>query len=106
MSRRHPPTISFKDNMMKELDSEVAGSTKNTQRMQPKLKTPLSRTGRPVSGQSFTQLEKIDIDFSVPGLSHAVVKEEENFRVQELVKKIESHPCREAFQADLQQNNV
>ena len=51
-------------------------------------------------------LEERDIDFRVPGLSHAVVKEAENFRVQELVKKIESHPHREALQADLQQNNV
>ena len=55
---------------------------------------------------SFTQLEEIDIDFTVSGLPHAVVKEAENFRVQELVKKIESHPYREALQADLQQNNV
>ena len=39
-------------------------------------------------------------------LSHAVVKEAEKFRVQELVKKIESHPHREALQADLQKNNV
>ena len=52
-------------------------------------------------------MEEIDIDFPrVPGLSHAVVKEAENFRVQELVKKIESHPHREALQAVLQQNNV
>ena len=65
-----------------------------------------TRTGRPVGGQQFTQLEEIDIDFRVRGLSHAVVKEAENFRVQELVKKIESHPHREALQADSQQNNV
>ena len=48
-----------------------------------------------MSGQSFIQLEEIDIDFidlRVPGLSHAVVKNAEKFRVQELVKKIESHP--------------
>ena len=176
ISPRPPPKISFKDNWMKELDSEVAGSRKDTQRIQPKPKTQLSRTERPVgeqpagsftqeigkdvfpgregtknlrtvrpvdgptsiqscvpvsvelvnkdedadenvdadqtrtvrpvSGQSFTQLEEIDIDFRVPGLSHAVVKEAENFRVQELVKKIESHPHREARQADLQQNNL
>ena len=133
VSPRHPPKISFKDNWMKELDSEVAGSNKYTQRIQPKPKTQSSRTvrpvneppftqscvtmsverqdedtdadekidadqtrtERPVSGQPtalFTQLEEIDIDFRVPGLSHAVVKEAENFRVQELVKKIESHP--------------
>ena len=34
------------------------------------------------------------------------VTQAENFRVRELVKKIESHPHREALQADLQQNNV
>ena len=62
-----------------------------------------------MSGQPtglFTQLEKIDIDFRVSGLPHAVVKQAENFRVRELVKKIESHLHREALQADLQQNNV
>ena len=51
-------------------------------------------------------MEEHDIDFRVPGLSHAVVKEAEYLRVQELVKKIESHPHREALQTDLQQNNV
>ena len=34
------------------------------------------------------------------------MKEAGNVRVQELVKEIESHPHREALQADLQQNNV
>ena len=57
---------------------------------------------RPVSGQESTKVEELDIDFRVPGLSHAAVKEAEHFRVQELVKKIESHPHREALQADLQ----
>ena len=59
-----------------------------------------TRTGRPV------EVEEHDIDFRVPGLSHAVVKEAEHLRVQELVKKFETHPYREALQADLQQNNV
>ena len=62
-----------------------------------------------MSGQPtglFTQLEEIDIDFRVSGLPHAVVKQAENFRVRELVKKIESHPHREALQVDLQQGNV
>ena len=54
-----------------------------------------TRTGRPVGGQQSTQLEEIDLDFRVPGLSHAVVKEAENLR-----------PHRQALQADLQQNNV
>ena len=68
------------------------------------------RTERPVeSGQTiglFTQREETNIDFRVSGLPHAVVKQEENFRVRELVKKIESHPHRRALQADLRQNNA
>ena len=48
-------------------------------------------------------VEEHEIDFRVPGLSHAVVKEAEHLRVQELVKKIETHPHREALHADLQQ---
>ena len=62
------------------------------------------RTGRLVEEQPpglFTQSEGIDVDFSVFGLPQA-----ENFRVRELVNKIESHPHREALQADLQQNTV
>ena len=54
----------------------------------------------------FTQLEEIDIDFRVSGLPHAVVKLAENFRVREFVKKIESHPHRQALQVDLQQSNA
>ena len=65
-------------------------------------------TQRPVGSEQsidlFTQREEIDIDFRVSGLPHAVVKQAENFRVRELVKKIESHPHRQAFQADSQQN--
>ena len=53
----------------------------------------------------FTQREEIDIDFRLSGLPHAVVKQAENFRVREVVKKIESHPHRRALQADLQQNS-
>ena len=68
------------------------------------------RTGRPVESEQsidlFTQREDRDIDFRVSGLPHAVVKQAENFRVREIVKKIESHPHRRALQADLQQNNA
>ena len=174
VSPRPPPTISFKDNWMKELDSKVAWGGKDPQQTQPKTKDPIVRTGRPVlseqqSGSSvqeienvsclaakaptwargdlfsicvpvsvdrsdqdkdadenvdadhvrterpveseqsidlFTQREDIDIDFRVSGLPHAVVKHAENFRVRELVKKIESHPHRRALQADVKQNNA
>ena len=66
--------------------------------MPTKIEEDQTRTERPV------KVEEHDVDFRVPGLSHAVVKEAEHLRVQELVKKIESHPHREALQADLQQN--
>ena len=59
VSPRPPPTISFKDNWMKELDSEVAGRSKDTQRIQPKPKIQLSSTVRPVCGQKSTkEIEK------------------------------------------------
>ena len=68
------------------------------------------RTERYVgSGQSiglFTQREEIDIDFRVSGLPHAILRQAENSRVRELVKKIESQPHRQDLQADLQQNNA
>ena len=67
-------------------------------------------TVRPVKSEQsielFTQREEIDIDFRVSGLPHAVVKQAENSRDRELVKKIESHPHRQALHADLQQSNA
>ena len=67
------------------------------------------RTERPVGceqSELFTQREEIDIDFRVSGLPHAVVKQADNSRVRELVKKIESHPHRQHLQADVQQSNA
>ena len=64
------------------------------------------RSRRPVGGHWSPQLEEIDIDFRVSGLPHAVVKQAENSRVRELVKKIESHPHRQDLEADLQQSNA
>ena len=48
----------------------------------------------------------MDIDFSVSGLPHSAVKQAENSRVRELMKKIGNHPHRQALQEDLQQNNA
>ena len=48
VSPRPPPKISYKDNWMCDLDSDVAGSRKDNQRIQPKPKTQVSSTGRPV----------------------------------------------------------
>ena len=68
------------------------------------------RTGRPVvCGQpvsSSSTFNEVDIDFRISGLPHSVVKQAENSRVRELVKKIENHPHRQDLQADLQQNNA
>ena len=64
------------------------------------------RTLRPAGGQQSLQLEEINIDFRVSGLPHAVVKQAENSRVRELVKKIERRLHRQALQADLQQSNA
>ena len=50
-SPRLLPKISFEDNSMKELDSEVAGGSEDSQQIQPKSKTQLSRTVRLVSEQ-------------------------------------------------------
>ena len=166
VSPQPPPTISYKDNSTCNLDSEEAGSSKDTQRIELKPNTQLSNLGRPVTKRSQETLERTkfdrdtlnqekhdnvtdptstvrpvcghestercmstpkhverdqtstgrpvtvdqkeehNIDFRVPGLSHAVVEEAEHLRVQELVKKIENLPHREALQADLQQNNI
>ena len=51
MSPRLPPKISLKDNWMQELNSEVAGGSQDSQQIQPKSRTQLSRTLRPASEQ-------------------------------------------------------
>ena len=166
VSPRPPPTISHKDNWTCDLDSDVARSSEDIQRIEVKPNTQLSSTGRPVTkwseetlestkfdrdnlnqekhdnvtdptstgrpvcGHQSTercvlaprhverdqtstrrpvtvdQKEERNIDFRVPGLSHAVVKEAEHLRVQELVKKIDNHPRRAALQANVHQNNA
>ena len=55
MSPRPPPKISYKDNWMCDLDSDIAGRSKDTKRIQPKPKTQLSSTERPVCGQESTE---------------------------------------------------
>ena len=69
------------------------------------------RTGQPVvSHDEFsheqTMLNEVDIDFRTPRLPHSVVMQAENYRVRELVQKIENHPDRHPLQQDLRQNNA
>ena len=75
-------------------------STKSFVLTPTKIEEDQTRTVRPI------KVEEHDIDFRVPGLSHAVVTEAEHLRAQELVEKIENHSHREALRADLHQNNV
>ena len=55
---------------------------------------------------SSSMFNDVDIDFRILGLPHSVVKQADNCRVLELVKKIENHPHRQSLQRDLQQNNA
>ena len=57
-------------------------------------------------GHEQSLLNEVDIDFRIPGLPHSVVKQAENYRVRELVKKIENHPHRQSLQRDLKQNKA
>ena len=67
-------------------------------------------TGQPVVGRDASHepgneqlmLNEVDIDFRIPGVPHSVVKQAQNSRVRELVKKIENHPHRHALQRELQ----
>ena len=109
-SPRPPPKISLKHDWMKELGSEVARQGDGSQPPQPNLNPNHDRTVRPVVcrqpvGSSST-FNEVDIDFRISGLPHSVVKQAENSRVRELVKKIKNHPHRQDLQADLQQNNA
>ena len=62
VSPRPPPKIFYTDYWMCDLDSEVAGSRKDNQRIQPKPKTQLSRTVRLVCGQESTkEIEKLTV---------------------------------------------
>ena len=61
-SLRPLPKISFKDNWMKELGSEVAGGGKDSQQSQPKTPNPIVRTGRLVLSeqQSVSSVQEIE----------------------------------------------
>ena len=55
--------MSFEDNWMKELGSEVAGDVEDSQQTKPKTKHPSVGTGRPVlaeqpSGSSAQEIDK------------------------------------------------
>ena len=51
-------------------------------------------------------LNEVNIDFRIFGLPHSVVKQAQNSRVRELVKKIVNHPHRHSLQQNLQRNKA
>ena len=55
------------------------------------------RTGKPVVCCQSERSMVNEIDFRIPGLPHSVVKQAENYRVRELVKKIENHLIEKIF---------
>ena len=54
-------------------------------------------------GNEQSMLNEVDIEFRISGLPDSVVKQAQNSRVRELVKKIENHLRQHALQRDLQQ---
>ena len=47
-----------------------------------------------------------DMDFTIPGLPHSVVKHAQSTSVRQLIQKIGHHPNRHALQQDLRQNQT
>ena len=62
MSPRPSPTISYKDNWMCDLDSDIAGSSKDIQRIELKPNAHLSSTGRLVTKWREETLERTKFD--------------------------------------------
>ena len=69
------------------------------------------RSGQPFvnhddSSHEQTMLNKVNMDFRIPGLPHSVVKHAQSTSVRELIQKIENFPDRHALQQDLRQNQA
>ena len=61
-SPRPLPKISFEDNWMEELGSEIAGGVQDSQQTQPKTKHPSVRTGRLVLAEQPSSSSAQEID--------------------------------------------
>ena len=66
-SPRPPPKISIKDNWMKELGSEVAGSSTKAPNQPEPNPNPIHRTGRPVMTEqtSRSSVQELDTRFAL-----------------------------------------
>ena len=72
VSPRPPPKISYEDNWKCDLDSGIAGSSKDIQRIEPKPNTQLSSTGRPVGGEKEEIEERTKFDRDTLNQGNAV----------------------------------
>ena len=64
-SPRPPPKISLKHDRMKELGSEVAGGSEDSQQIQPRSKTQLSSMERLVKSEQSPGLLTLEIEKDV-----------------------------------------
>ena len=106
-SPRLPPKISLKHDWMKELGSEVARQpegevarqAKGSQPTQPNPNPNHDRTEKPVvCSQSVVHPQRSTRWTSLQNIWTATFKQADNYRVRELVKKIENHPRRQSLQ--------
>ena len=88
--------------VVRQPDGEVVQQSKSSQSSQPSGKLVVCRD----SNHEQSLFNEVDIDSRIPGLPHVVVKQAENFRVRDLVQKIENHFHRQVLQADVEQNTV
>ena len=68
---------------------------------------PSSKHNKDCDGGTYNESCRGEIDFRIQGLPHSAVQEHDNIRkkaVQKLIHQFETHPKKEALQADLKQN--
>ena len=107
IERFRPVVCSENTSRSQEIDTRFSRDCKNSNLEE---EANPDRTVRPVVCRepvgSPSTFNEVDIDFRISGLPHSAVKQAENSRVRELVKKIENHPHRYSLQRNLQQNNA
>ena len=92
-------------------DSSQTRSCHESERFNVGDETLRERSGWPVVNHDDfsheqTMLNKVNMDFRIPGLPHSVVKHAYSTSVRELIQKIENHLDRHALQQDLRQNQA
>ena len=96
-SPRPPPKISFKDNWMKELGSEVAGGSEDSQQTQAKIRNPIVSTVRPSSREDSSRLQQNNVYNPFSDDSKAMIREMGNvelfFKLCETIPKVQYSEC-------------